>query len=85
MYKFFLLKGDKSIKNAVTAIVIFEGEDNWQDKRKQNNGELSGYAKLLKNAKAKEFLDKYFYFPIENEQRVEEEIKNYIRFLKTEI
>jgi len=85
LYKFFLLKGDKSIKNSVTAIVIFEGEDNWKNKRKKNNGELSGYAKLLQDSKAKELLDEYFYFPINNKRKATKGIKSYKNFLKTEI
>jgi hypothetical protein len=82
LYKFWLLKRDrdKADKNIITALVIWEGNDN--SKRKKID-EDSSYMKLLKDASVKKrnILNKYFYFPINNSKKLREGIKNYINFL----
>lgn len=58
LYKFYLMKRDDD--EIVTSIFIWERSDNWEYAK----GGPSQYARLLEDAQASGFLDRYFYFPI---------------------
>ncbi|MFA5386762.1 MAG: hypothetical protein WC297_03815 [Candidatus Paceibacterota bacterium] len=77
LFKFWLLNGAGTDKNIITALVVWEENDNSTYK----NGDRSSYINILKHAKKAEFLTEYFYLPKDNREKLIKGIKGYTTFL----